>query len=64
MRLMRNKRTGKTAVYDETIVAQGSWESVEAQTASKSPTVDKVKAGDTVEISVQRKNGESVKRKA
>jgi hypothetical protein len=61
---MRNKRTGKTAVYDETIVAQGSWEPVEAQTTSKSPTADQVKAGDTVEISVKKSNGESVKRKA
>ncbi len=28
MKLMRNKRTGKHAVYDEVIVASGNWEEV------------------------------------
>lgn len=67
MKLMRNKRTGRTASFDAELVAGGNWEPVEDQQTAQSGkpfSIDEVAATDTVEISVQRKTGESKQRKA
>ncbi|MEY5145608.1 MAG: hypothetical protein RL745_977 [Actinomycetota bacterium] len=67
MKQMRNKRTGRTAVFDAELVAGGNWEPVEDQQPAQSGkpfSNDEVAATDTVEISVKRKTGESIKRKA
>lgn len=67
MKQMRNKRTGKIAVYDAEIVAGGQWELVQDEQPAQSGkpfSNDQVAAKDTVEISVKRGSGESVKRKA
>jgi hypothetical protein len=68
MKQMRNKRTGRLAVYDADLVAGGNWEAVETDQqpaqSGKPFSDDKAVATDTVEISVTRKTGESIKRKA
>jgi hypothetical protein len=54
---MRNKRTGRTAVYDEKIVAEGNWEEV---TEDPKPfNEDDVKAQDEISISITRGDDES-----
>lgn len=67
MKLMRNTRTGRQAVYDEALVATGNWEPVEAApkpTKKKPEKEDFVKAGDEVEITLTRSSGESIKHQA
>ena len=74
MKLMRNKRTGRTAVYDEALIASGNWEPhdpepehIPAQASpkkGKSGPIDKVKPTDTVKITVTRSSGESIEHQA
>lgn len=74
MKLMRNKRTGRTAVYDEALVASGNWEphepvpeQIAAQVVpkkGKSGPNDKVKPTDAVKITVTRSSGESIEHQA
>lgn len=72
MKLMRNKRTGKTAVYDQALVDGGNWEPDEPKVETvKAPVVkakpwnqDEVKAGDKAVVTLQRSSGESIERQA
>lgn len=74
MKLMRNKRTGRLAVYDEGVIALGQWvphdpepEQIPAQTPSKkgkSGPVDTVTFSDKVQITVTRSSGESIEHQA
>lgn len=64
MRLMRNKRTGRTAAYDEKIVAEGMWEEVVDTPAPKPFNEDLVKTADEVSISITRGDGESIEHQA
>jgi hypothetical protein len=69
MKLMRNTRTGRQAVYDETLVATGNWELVEdaPKPTAKKPKPEKqdfVKAGDEVQITLTRSSGESIEHQA
>lgn len=64
MRLMRNKRTGRTAVYDERVVAEGLWEEVVDTPESKPFNEDDVKAADEVSISITRGGDEGIEHQA
>jgi hypothetical protein len=64
MRLMRNKRTGRTAAYDEKIIAEGNWEEVIGTPAPKPFNEDAVKAADEISISITRGDGESIEHQA
>lgn len=61
MRQMRNKRSGKLAVYDPDIVAGGSWEEyIPPQKIEKKPwNQDEVKPADVATIRLIRSDGES-----
>lgn len=52
MRLMRHKRTGKTAAYDEAVICNGNWE--EVLDSPKPFNQDDVKAQDEISISITR----------
>lgn len=70
MKLMRNKRTGKTAVYDQALIDSGNWEPDEPKVETvkapkgKPTTKDVVAASDKVAITLQRSNGESIEHQA
>jgi len=70
MKLMRNKRTGKTAVYDQALIDSGNWEPNEPKAdtvpapKTKPFNKDEVKAGDKAVIKLQRSNGESIEHQA
>jgi len=69
MKLMRNKRTGRTAVYDEALVASGNWEPHEEQQAApakkgKASSSDKVAVSDKLKVTVTRSSGESIEHQA
>lgn len=65
MRLMRHKRTGRTAVYDEAIIGNGNWEEVVEETAPQKPFSEEiVSAKDEISISITRDDDEGIEHQA
>jgi len=67
IRMMRNVRTGKVAVYDEALVADGRWVEVkdEAPAAPKPSANDDVAVKDEVTVTlIKGTKGEGKQRKA
>lgn len=69
MKLMRNKRTGRTAVYDQALIDSGNWEPDEPQAETvKAPknksSKDVVAVSDKVEVVVQGAADESIEHQA
>lgn len=71
MKLMRNIRTGRTAVYDQALIDGGNWEAADAPKVEtvKAPKAkpfnkDEVKTGDKAVITLQRSSGESIEHQA
>lgn len=63
MKLMKNKRTGRVAVYDAAVIATGMWIPVEDEQPAQqtnSPTDDLVKTTDNLSICLTRSSGESI----
>lgn len=54
MRLMRNVRTGKTAVYDADLIETGKWEEVDkvAPPAPKGSSNDEVSVKDELQVTL------------
>lgn len=66
MKLMKNKRTGRVAVYDAAVIATGMWVPVEDEPPAQqkqqtnSSTDDLVNATDDLSICLTRSSGESI----
>ena len=62
MKLMKNVRTGKIAVYDADLIESGRWEVYVEQTAAPKKPFDQefLNAKDRVQITLTRADGESV----
>lgn len=68
IRMMRNVRTGKITIFDETLVADGRWEEIkdQAQPAAPKPSAnDDVALKDEVKVTlIKGTKGEGKQRKA
>lgn len=61
MKLMRNIRTGRLVVYDESLLALGRFEVYEEPAKIDE---DEIHATDSLSITVKRASGESIEREA
>ena len=59
MKLMRHKRSGRVAVYDDALIASGNWEPHEEKKPRKGPSTEDelLKAADRVGIEITRADG-------
>ncbi len=64
MKLMKNRRTGRVAVYDAAVIATGMWIPVEdeqpAQQTNSPTDEDEILLTDDLSICLKRSSGESI----